>query len=71
MTFKKFSCRECGRPANPDFTMRFDDLGEEPLLWCTTCGPFAKRMAKALTQAFETEAGFAEKLEAELEKRTN
>jgi hypothetical protein len=51
--------------------MRFDDLGEEPLLWCTTCGPFAKRMAKALTQAFETEAGFAEKLEAELEKRTN
>lgn len=28
------------------FTMRFDDIGEEPIRWCSHCGPKAAKMNK-------------------------
>lgn len=38
-----YICRDFGRPgccSIPDsrYTMHFDDIGEEPIYWCTFCG---------------------------------
>lgn len=45
-------CRDYGdRPGclgDPDerFTMRFDDIGEDPIYWCSFCGPEAHELDK-------------------------
>jgi len=39
-----------GTPDNR-YTMRFDDIGEQPLLWCAFCGPQAHAMAAAINKA--------------------
>jgi hypothetical protein len=60
-------CREYGeRPGclgtvDERYTMRFDDIGEEPLYWCASCGPKVQEMALALDEALK-KPGFAEKL---------
>ena len=61
-------CRDCGNPADPEQTMRFDDIGKPPLFWCTYCGIWANAMNKALEQAFKERPGFAKQLEQELDK---
>lgn len=53
----EIKCRDFGeRPGclgEPDerFTMRFDEIGEPPLYWCSRCGPEAKAMNEAFTKA--------------------
>lgn len=60
-----YICRDFGRPgccAIPDtrYTMRFDDIGEEPIYWCTCCGKQAVEMNAAIEEAFKTRPGFEE-----------
>lgn len=33
------------------YTMRFDDIGEQPILWCAYCGPRAAALALILDAA--------------------
>lgn len=35
------------------YTMRFDDIGLPPILWCAFCGPQAHAFDKALTEALD------------------
>lgn len=35
------------------YTMRFDDIGLPPILWCASCGPKAQALDKVLTKALE------------------
>jgi len=39
-----------GTPDNR-YTMNFDDIGEQPILWCAFCGPLAHAMAAAIDKA--------------------
>ncbi len=47
-------CRDYGqRPdclgtPNPTYTMDFSDIGEEPILWCDTCGPEAHALQELM-----------------------
>lgn len=43
----------CLRDPDPRYTMRFDDIGEPPLMWCAFCGPRAHAISKALELACE------------------
>lgn len=54
--------------ADSRFTMRFDDIQEEPLYWCSCCGVQAQQMNEALQQAFETRPGFAEDLQKAMDQ---
>jgi len=36
------------------YTMRFDDIGEEPVRWCAHCGPDAHAVNAALQEALRT-----------------
>lgn len=63
-----YICRDFGRPgccSIPDtrYTMLFDDIGEEPIYWCTFCGKQAQAMDKAIKKAFAANPDFAKKLE--------
>jgi len=73
-------CNDYGDPDVPEclgepddrFTMRFDDIGERPLLWCSACGPRAKSMEEALTEALDVGGTeFADKLEFAIETERN
>ncbi len=65
-------CRDLGRPGcleTPDdrYTIRFDDLGEEPLLFCASCGEHARRMMKLLESSLATRGPeFAKELDREI-----
>ena len=72
---KKKMCRDFGdRPgclgeANERFTMRFDDISEEPLYWCAHCGADAIAMSDALNNALNTRGfAFAKKLSAAMDE---
>lgn len=54
----------CLGTPDPQYTMRFDELGEAPILWCAHCGPEAQEMDRVLSAALRDRPGF----EAELEK---
>lgn len=63
-------CQDYGQNPNclgdidEKFTMRFDDLKESPVYWCTNCGVLAAKMMKLLEQAFKTkDPEFAQELE--------
>jgi hypothetical protein len=43
--------------------MRFDDIGENPIYWCTFCGPQAQKMNEAISKSFSTDPNFAAKFE--------
>jgi hypothetical protein len=62
------TCRDCGREADPEYTMNFDDIGELPIYWCTACGMAAREMNAALEKAFAERPGFAQQLELEIER---
>lgn len=59
---------ECLGEPDPRYVMKFDDVGEAPLQWCAACGPRAHKMSDAIHEAFETDAGFAAKLEAAIDE---
>ena len=59
-------CNDAGKPgcltiADPAWVMRFDDIGEPPIHWCSVCGPEAHAMEAALMEAMETRPGFQAK----------
>lgn len=58
----------CLREPDERYTMRFDDLGEPPLLWCTVCGIRAHAMWRALEQAYRERPGFHEDLKREVDQ---
>ena len=64
------TCKDCGEPADPEYTMDFTDV--EPgayIYWCVACGPEAKMMNEALTEALSTRGpGFVKELETAIEK---
>lgn len=46
-------CRDHGRPGclsaiDERYTMRFDDINEEPIYWCSHCGPEAEALRQYL-----------------------
>lgn len=41
---KDYGEEGCLGTPDPNFTMRFDDIGEEPILWCSHCGARASVM---------------------------
>ena len=52
---------------DPAFTMDFSDIGYPPILWCSFCGPGAKKMNDFLDAAYAKGGmGFVEKLETEV-----
>lgn len=44
---------DCVKEADPRFTMDFSDIGEEPLYWCSVCGPLAHDMSNMLMKSIE------------------
>lgn len=63
-----YVCRDFGRPLccsvpDPRYTMRFDNIGEEPIYWCTHCGKYAAALDAIIDNAFKTQPGFAERFE--------
>lgn len=72
----RYVCRDFGRPgceSIPDdrFTMRFDDIGESPIYWCTHCGLEAFKINKAIENAMKTDETFYSKFEFEINKALN
>lgn len=73
----EIKCRDLGRPGCleiPDdrYTLRFDDIGEEPLLFCASCGKHAREMMKLLENAFATRGPeFAKELEDKISEAEN
>lgn len=66
-------CKDYGRPGCltvPDerFTMRFDDIGMPPILFCAFCGAEAKAIDAIIQKAFVERPGFAEDFKAAIEK---
>lgn len=66
-------CRDHGRPGClevPDerYTMRFDDIGEEPIYWCTHCGPEAHALNDIIVAAFKANPAFYERAKELIEK---
>ncbi len=69
-----YVCRDFGRPgccSIPDerYTMRFDDIGEPPIYWCTFCGKEAEELDKIIQEALRTRPGFAEILEQAIKEK--
>ncbi len=63
------TCHDCGREADPKYTMSFEDIGKGFIYWCDVCGPEAHAMDEALDKAFkERGAEFAEQLMTEIER---
>lgn len=56
--------------ADSRYTMRFDDIGEEPLYWCTFCGIQAEAMNKALLKAFKARPELAGELRKAIDEVT-
>jgi len=46
-------CRDCARPADDRYTMRFDDIGKPPLYWCDKCGPTVHAQSAAFAKALQ------------------
>ena len=68
-----YVCRDFGRLgccSIPDerYTMRFDDIGEPPIYWCTHCGKEAAAMDAAINNALATRPGFAEDFKKAIEE---
>ncbi len=66
-------CKDHGRPgcllvADPAYTMRFDDIGEKPIYWCSHCGAEAQAITEAINNAFKTRPGFAEQFKDAIDK---
>lgn len=61
---------DCLGTPDPRYTMRFDDIGKEPIEWCAACGPLEHKMAKMLMKILATPEGLAhaERLIAEQEE---
>lgn len=67
-------CRDfehCGNPSDPRYTLDFTDVEPGAFIhFCATCGPLWAEVAEAIEDRARNEPGFAEKLEAEIEKVT-
>jgi hypothetical protein len=61
----------CKGEVDERYTMRFDDLGEPPIKWCSHCGPEAQEIQAALDCAFDTRPGFKDEFEREINKYFN
>jgi len=57
----------CRMMADERYTMRFDDIGEEPIYWCAACGPLVQEIDALIDEAFETRPGFAEEFRDAIE----
>ncbi len=63
------ACQDCGRQADPRYTMDFTDVEPGAFIhWCAACGPASHALNDALQHALETRLGFAAQLEAEMDK---
>lgn len=60
-------CNDCKEPADPEYTMRFDDIGEEPIYWCSACGQVARDMNELLEKKLE-DPEFRAKFAIEIER---
>lgn len=66
-------CKDWSRPGClvvPDdrYTMRFDDIGEPPILWCAWCGPQAQAMDAIIQKAFAERPNFATEFKDSLDR---
>jgi hypothetical protein len=59
----------CKRDADERYTMRFDDIGEQPIYWCAHCGPDAHAISAALDHALKTRGPqFAAEVDAAIDE---
>lgn len=67
MTDEEQFCHDCGAPADLDQTMRFDDIGEPPIYWCTACGEQNNALNEVLQEKLK-DPEFREKFALEIDK---
>ncbi len=53
----------CLKDADPDYTMRFDSIGEPPIYWCSRCGHLARGWETLINRAFGTREDFGQEFE--------
>lgn len=63
-------CRDCGKPADPEQTMNYDDIGKPELYWCTKCGVQANQMQKVLMEKLKNPT-FSKEFAKELYRHNN
>lgn len=66
-------CKDWERPGclvTPDerYTMRFDEIGEAPILFCAWCGPQAQAMDEIIRIGFAERPDFAAEFKAAIDK---
>lgn len=60
---QSFGAPDCEAAPDPEFTMNYDDIGEDPIYFCSTCGPIARQVSEALYRQLEADPGLADKLQ--------
>lgn len=61
----------CHKEADPRYRMDYTDIGQGYIHWCSECGPIWHDVQKTIYQRMDTEPGFMEKFEAEMNKLKN
>jgi hypothetical protein len=59
MTSDKKVCRDFGEPhckgeIDERYTLNFDDIGQPPIYFCSSCGPFWNKVADNLVKVLKT-----------------
>lgn len=52
----------CRKVPDERYTMRFDDIGEAPILWCAYCGPIAHFQQACIEKRIAAEPEFVSEL---------
>lgn len=58
----------CKKVADPSYTMRFDDIGEAPIHWCSFCGPTALKLMEIILSACKNNPDKMKELEERIDK---
>lgn len=58
----------CLREADPKYEMDFSDIGEQPLHWCSACGPREHALQESIMSAMADRPELKEKLRAAIDE---
>ena len=60
--------KDCLGAIDEQYTMRFDEVGEEPLYFCSVCGKRAQWFESSIMKAFAERPEFFDEFKAAIEK---
>lgn len=60
----------CLQYADEQYTMKFDDIGEPPIYWCSNCGPVSHAMLSVIEDSFKSDPKFYDKFENAINEQT-